>query len=80
MASSEGPRSQGRGAGERGIHDQAQYLGCELSSTVKPTQLAPPGGPELEAVTHHTVDGQPPFQVTQALGHMVGPRTLHHAG
>ena len=56
------------------------YLGGELSSAVQPAELATPGGPELEAVAHHTVDGQPPLQVTQALGHMIRSCTLCHAG
>lgn len=56
------------------------HLGGELSSAVQPAELAAPGGPELEAVAQHTVDGKPPFQVTQPLGHMIGSCTLRHAG
>lgn len=56
------------------------YLGSELSSAVKPAELTAPGGPELEAVAHHTVYGQAALQVTQPLGHVVRPGTLHHTG
>ena len=51
----------------------------ELCSTVQAAQLAPPHCPELEAVAHDAVYGQPALQVTQPLGYMVCTRPLHHA-
>ncbi len=51
----------------------------ELCSAVQAAQLAAPGGPELEAVAHHAVYGQPALQITQPLGHVVCTRPLHHA-
>ena len=51
----------------------------KLCSAVQAAQLAAPCGPELEAVTHDAVYGEPALQVTQPLGYMVCTGPLHHA-
>ena len=52
----------------------------ELCSAVQAAQLAPPRGPELEAVTHDAVYGEPALQVTQPFGYVVCTGPLYHAG
>ncbi|KAA6423437.1 MAG: hypothetical protein FRX49_06498 [Trebouxia sp. A1-2] len=56
----------------------SDYNRSVLLNAVQAAQLAPPRGPELEAVTHDAVYGEPALQVTQPFGY-VAPSTMLEA-